>query len=243
MKTVEQARQERAEARARGKFHLAHFPYGTIVEIESPNGRYLEESERPTEYDRHERSVHTVVGIRNNGPDSWVLQFAEQCPLTKGLNGANICYVRRIIKRGDGTLQGEEKTLVDNIRAGEEVRDAEDLKRWKRQVIPSFAKGTYRTLSVNELVRNYLKNVANHRDPDHLYDIDDIIKHVCRVVQPRWDEKGFWSFATVSKKKFHRAMKSALAHCKVGRAQKSREEDAEEMARMERELDAEMDLY
>lgn len=73
------------------KYHLAHFPAGTIVEI------FVEHvTEEPEQYE--------VSSIRCNGYNSWVLQTTTKDDLTEW-KAFNMCYVTRIIKRGSGSYK------------------------------------------------------------------------------------------------------------------------------------------
>lgn len=76
------------------KFHLAHFPVGTIIEV------FVEcVTKEPEQYE--------VSEIHCNGFNSWVLQTTTKDDLT-GWKAFNMCYVTRIIKRGTGSYKVSE---------------------------------------------------------------------------------------------------------------------------------------
>jgi len=75
------------------KFHIGHFPTGTIVQVQVGGHGPVIETE--------------VTGIACNGPHSWVLKTIEPCSLT-GTKSYNIDHVIGIIKRGAGAV-----TLID----------------------------------------------------------------------------------------------------------------------------------
>lgn len=237
MITVAEARRTRALEKLNGKFHIAHFPIGTVVEVESPtNGFIHDESQRPHPDHMYHRTTHTVAGVVNNGPDSWLIERAEKCKLGDWLDVINISWVRRIVKRGDGQLYGEEKAEVERIRAlRNEFLNRYDRPRDPRMEMqqPSYSKGTYMTYSITELVRLHLNKVYNNRDEDHLYDIDKLTQIVVGILKPRWT--GF--AISINKKRFARAMKQAMAKGKVSRKKRASDEYKAEMKRWEKEME------
>lgn len=237
MITVAQARADRARDRVIGKFHIAHFPVGTIFEVESVCNKFLPEEERPNEYENYGRSIHTVAGVEANGPNSWIIERAEKCKLGNWLDGINMSWVRRIIKRGDGNLYGDEKALVESIRESRRKLFEERDKRAAQPYPPSYCKGTYNTYSIRELVRLHLNKVYNNRDQDHLYDIDLVTRIVCEILKPRWVGYSI----SINKKRFARAMKQAMAKGKISRKKRASDEYKMEMARWEKEMEHDYD--
>lgn len=232
MITVAQARADRARDRVIGKFHIAHFPVGTIIEVESVCNNFLPEDQRLNKHEFYARSIHTVAGVEMNGPNSWIIERAEKCKLGNWLDGINISWVRRIIKRGDGNLYGDEKALVESIREHRRKLFEERDKHNAQPYPPSYCKGTYNAYSIRELVRLHLETVYNNRDKDHLYDIDLVTKIVVGILKPSW--KGF--SIHINKKRFARAMKQAMAKGKVSRKKRASDEYKMEMERWEKEM-------
>lgn len=237
MITVAQARADRARDRVIGKFHIAHFPVGTVFEVESCCNSFLPEDQRINEYENYGRTIHTVAGVVANGPNSWVIERAEKCKLGNWLDSINITWVRRIIKRGDGNLYGEEKELVERIRRErQEFLDNKFPNRSKDiSFEPSFSKGTYRSWSIRTLVAHHMATVYGNRDNDHLYDIDLVTKIVCGILKPKFEDY-FFGEATINKKRFARAMKQAMAKGKVSRKKRASDERKTEMERWEKEM-------
>lgn len=233
MITVAQARADRARDRVVGKFHTAHFPVGTIIEVESVCNQFLPEDQRPNEYEDYGRSIHTVAGVESNGPNSWIIERAEKCKLGNWLDGINMSWVRRIIKRGDGQLYGEEKELVERIRESRRKLFEERDKHQAQPYPPSYCKGTYNAYSIRELVCRHLTTVYNNRDQDHLYDIDLVTRIVVDILKPSW--KGF--SIRINKKRFARAMRQAMAKGKVSRKKRASDEYKMEMERWEKEME------
>lgn len=245
MSSVQQYREQRRRHQALGKFHTAHFPIGTIVEVESPfnkNPLPMEQRNHPDEI--YGRNVETVAGIISNGPNSWLIQLASKSDLTEALDATNIDWVRRIISRGNGTLLPKDQAVVDQIK-----RDrAELFKRrgWKDpnptqlQLLsaPTY-NNSYGIFDLRHFLNCYINEHPQYRTngiSDHLIDFDRLYELVSiQFPQFRPVIIGF-KVHSINKKRFARVVKAAYAKSKTSRRKAEQLEALENQEQYEREF-------
>lgn len=203
------------------KFHIGHFPVGTVVEVECPcevinKGDYIHPGER------YKRKVITVVAVVPNGQDSYLLKATEWSESGYDLYAINMGWVRRIVSRGIGKLTLEDQTKVEQF-----AKDREDR---MKEIIPNWCKRKEVTLKSSTLPVNGNKYRFNHDpgfvalwmhergylnpDQQHLYDME----YIWEQLLPHFNVTGgWWAIYTIPKKKFARIMKQVIAKAKISR--------------------------
>lgn len=244
MRTVAQYRKARADRKRKGVFHIGHFPIGTVVEVESPCGKYIAEEDRIHPDEMYARVQHTVSGVVSNGPNSWLIQLSDKCRLGDWIDAINIQWVRRIVKRGDGTLPPELQVKVDAINAKREARLAELVGK-QRSPYDIFAaeggKGRYSIAYVDYLIDFYLNDHPKYknRPVDHLICKDTLRREIFKHIPPRGAP---YTNYTINKKRFAKVFEAAFRRSFVSRRVQAGIEDRlnqEQYARdMERELES-----
>jgi len=236
MRTVAQYKARREQEKREGKFHLAHFPIGTVVEVECPTLKFLNEDERQYPGEAYPRKTTTIVGLSANGDNSFVFDMPEWCELSKDINTMNLQWIRKIVSRGTGKLNAEDQAIVDGIRK----RRAEYMAKHH----PKYPDNGYESETLQKtnepangnryhisyfvgFLRQYMRERGYLNDLDqHLYNMDFITDFIySRLtkryrIEPYSEEAGFCfgpGDYTVSKKQFAKLFKQAIAkgkHCR-----------------------------
>lgn len=247
MKTVAQYRAERTRAQTLGKFHIAHFPVGTVVEYENPAALRLSDEEKVTRpYQSYTSGVGVVSGVIQNGINSWVVEFTTLCPFgMETIARVNMSWVRKIIKRGTGKLTEEDQAVFNETLKHLADARAEHENKWGKankysSFMPSFSKGTYKTYDLSTLVHHYL--VKQPKD-DHYVNVDLLVKKLAVMTKANWHQEGYFGgYLLINKKRFARLFAKAYNHSKTNRAKAAYLDDLESQKAMEEALDREHDL-
>lgn len=243
-KTNALRRKEQDKKRWYPKFHIGHFPIGTVVEVESPRAGNIisDEADRINPDEVYPRQQVTVSGILNNGPDSWLIKLTKQCELGTWLNSINIGWVRSIVSRGPGYLTTEDQAEVDRINAEHNAKKARILghrptnhgSEW-----PMTKGNCYAAYSFSMLTHHLVYNhpTLKIKDHTHLVDVDALahalylrFKHTLDI-----EERMFY----VPRKKLYRAYKQLLAKYFVRRRVESAIDARMNMEQYERDMEAE----
>lgn len=168
-----------------------------------------------------EPAIDTVVlACTSNGYDSWIVHT-----MARRENGeqyvANICHVKEIFLRGpDCNMRSEYKLPTDHHQS-------------------IFWPGKHHSNycgSVSALVSYLIDKIAAN-EPDHLYDVDAILREV-RTRLPR-NEFSQFDFIEIGKRKLQKIVKAAMQRNRTGRRKAQHEYDKEmdELFRDDNEAD------
>lgn len=226
------------------KFHIAHFPVGTVVEYENPFNRFLSEDQRVHPEESYERSTAVVCGVRSNGPNSWLVEFAEPSEVGGGCGQTNIQWVRKIVSRGNGKLLSKDQQIVDQLREAQKAEMAKHNVVFRDTAIANSTVPTpgncYGIYDMRSFLHCYtlthpLYKVTNGQ---HYINFDKLL-HLVLARLPQFKPENYFDVKSVNKKKFARIFKAAYAHSKTNQRAVERVNaalDAEHYAR-EMELD------
>lgn len=206
------------------KFHLAHFPVGTIIEV------FVEcVTKEPEQYE--------VSEIHCNGFNSWVLQTTTKDDLT-GWKAFNMCYVTRIIKRGTGSykvsewhpnVKAEERVLTKIPRYSPKARHLKkDINEGssyyeRRQIygLPAKPKNSYSYYSPFDTVMSVAKQFI---DDSMLVNWEKLIDMLIdQGVIRSFDS---WTAQTSNKKRLKKTIRRVLNKCLLNRAKTQTADDS-----------------
>lgn len=259
MRTIEQYKKRREQEKRNPKFHIAHLPVGTVVEVEWPASGFINEEARTYPNETYPRKIVTVVNILCNGYNSYLLETTEWQELSKSLSSINIGWVRKIVSRGVGKLNPEDQATVDGLRKRRADYLATQLSSWSdhddkptsRQFNSPSNGNRYHISYLAVFLRQYMRERGYMNPLDqHLYDIDQISEFLHTrltkryITRPYSPETGFFyglGGYTVSKKQFAKLFQQAIVKSKRRRRVAAAIEECRQMEQYEREWEHDYD--
>lgn len=225
-------KERRALEKRLGKFHTAHFPVGTVIEWEDPFTKFQHDEERTYPDEAYRRSTGTVIEVTETITNNFIVRVATQCPVTNkepGINtpgSFNMDWVRKIVSRGNGTLNAVDQEFVDGMR--------EYTVPTERQCTYPGPGNRYTFYCVRELAMTYLQRVGA---TSHVIDFDKLISEISAKLNYRKvGVNTFFNLKSVNKKRFARVFQAAYARAKVNRKKVERDREREEAEFYNREF-------
>lgn len=195
-------------------FNRGHFTPGTVIEYKVDTGSAI---------------IATVEGVICNGPNSWLVQTTDICPLLKrdGIDDAdakkaiNITWVTRIISRGTGRYR-----VIPCSKNDWKVFDRHysELSMFQRK-----SKSTYTVTDLGTLVQYMIRNNPRYSSykEDHIFNIDNLYADIGKKLQIKpfiKNGRTMW-YGTVNKCRFHSVLKRLLAKHKRSRKAAQKEDN------------------
>lgn len=198
------------------KFSRAHFPRGTVVEIDL--GHSLGKKFKTVTVDR----------VTCNGPDSWIIQTTDRTERMIGADSYHLRFVNRVIERG--TLP---ELLCTSFTYNE-------FFHYMSVITPKKKNKTNYYVSMHELVVFMLSHDLRYRDfeRDHLFDTEAISKELAKHFGTP-----ALQYQLINKKKFHRLFKRVISKHKINRAKAQRKLDYENTEDFFKNLDDEYEGF
>lgn len=191
----------------KSKFNIAHFPKGTVVEIEI-FGKVTEA---------------TVLSVSSNGANSWLIEIDRYSPTLNGNEVVNIGYVTRIIKRGAGGLVFRQRSDCDHRSLFFKQNNENRLLDGKNLKHPS----QYFALCSHAMLLYYLGTQMTHYM--HLIDTDKLMEllEVNGIRTKKIGDEAMFSFnyLQINKKKLKKRLRRMLPHAYIRRYEAQRDYD------------------